>query len=78
MSKKNTLMVYGFLKDGKSFQVSPITGRELIEKIWTDDYVMPPESLILDTKTQTGEQVRMVIPFDYTNESYTVIGTPNK
>lgn len=62
-------MVYGFLKVGDTFQVSPITGRELIEKIWTDDYVMPPESLILDTKTQGGEQVRMVIPFDYTNES---------
>jgi hypothetical protein len=75
MTKKNTMMVYGFLKDGNPFQVSPISGKELIKKIWTDDFSIPPESLVLDTKTENGERVRIVIPFDDTNESYAIIGT---
>jgi hypothetical protein len=78
MTKKNTMMIYGFLKDGNMFEVSPITGKELIKKIWTDDFAMPPESLILDTQTESGERVRIYIPFDDTNESYATIGTPGK
>jgi hypothetical protein len=73
MTKKNKMMVYVFLKGGNKFPVSSISGKELIKKIWTDDYSMPPESLVLDTKTENGERVRTVIPFDGTNESYAII-----
>jgi hypothetical protein len=75
MTKKiNTMMVYGFLKDGNEFSVSPISGKELIERIWTDDYTIPPESLILQVKTKDGQKnIRIVIPFDETAESYAIL-----
>jgi hypothetical protein len=77
MEKKNTMMIYGRIKDGDHFQISPITGKELIERIWTNDYAMPPENVVFDTKTKNGERVRIVVPFDDTNESYAIIDNKN-
>jgi hypothetical protein len=74
----NTMMIYGFLKDGNEFSVSPITGKELIHKVYTDDYAMPPDDLIFDTQTKDGQRVRIVVPFSNTEKSYAIIGAPTE
>ena len=71
---KNTMMIYGWLKDGEMFNVSTITGKELIHNVWTDDYAMPPQSMVFDAKTKDGQRVRIFVPFSDTGESYAEIG----
>ncbi len=73
---KNTMMIYGHLIDGNTFSVSPIDGETLIKKVWTDDFGVPPEALIFDASTESGERVRIVVPFSKTQESYAIIGNP--
>jgi hypothetical protein len=71
--KKNTMMIYGWLEDNNSFSVSPISGKELIHKLWTDDYAMPPKSLIFTAKTADGKKVTIIVPFSDTESSYAEI-----
>lgn len=68
-------MIYGFLEDGNTFEVSPISGKELIEKVWTDDFAMPPRYLIFDTATKDGQRVRVIVPFNDSGESYAILGS---
>lgn len=67
------MMIYGHLLDGNVFDVSPITGKELIKKVWTDDFAIPPQSMTFDTSTKDGKRVRIIVPFDDKSDSYAVI-----
>ena len=70
---KNTITIYGHLIDGNVFDVSPITGEELIKRIWTDDFGVPPQNLIIETRTKNGERIEKLIPFDDKSESFATI-----
>jgi len=67
------MMIYGHLVDGNYFEVSPITGKELIKRVWTDDFAMPPQTMTFDTSTTDGKRVRIIVPFSDDTESYAVI-----
>ena len=68
------MMIYGYLKDGNMYDVTPITGEELIKKVYTDDYAMPPNNLVFDSATKDGIRVRIVVPFSKAEGSYAIIG----
>lgn len=67
------MYIYGHLVDGTPFDTGLVTGKDLIKKIWTDDYAVPPQSMVLNTKTKDGKIVKVIIPFSDNQEAYAEI-----
>jgi hypothetical protein len=63
MAMKN--LTFGMpLVDGEWLPIEFENGRELIHRIWGDDFAAPPVSLIIEANSESGKKVRIVVPYD--------------
>jgi hypothetical protein len=68
MSRKEVSMrnvkIYLQLVNGDSRPLQFGSGRELIERLFGDDFGPPPVNLVLEARTQGGRTVRVLVPYD--------------
>jgi len=66
------MMVYINILDDGMQSVSPIGGKQFIHK-FANDFAMPPANMVLETKTQDGKRVSIVVPYSDEQESYAIV-----
>ncbi len=52
------------LVDGSLLPIEFENGRDLIHRIWGDDFGAPPRALEIEAVSQSGEIVKIVVPYD--------------
>jgi hypothetical protein len=73
-----SLSEYGPLLNGEELAIEHDSGRALIHAMQSDDWGRLPYSLIFEATTESGQLVRIAIPYDHTSPAHTVTSRTSK
>jgi hypothetical protein len=53
--------------NGEQFEMNDVTGKQLIQRLVSNDWTALPASLVLEARSSDGRTIRLVVPYDDTS-----------